>query len=389
VRYLAQRITTGEWIDRDLPLHDVTLTRDLSGPGGIQATISPELRRTTHTDGLRIFDEWSTVIYAALDNGEIQNAGIFVDASYEDGALTANCPGFTTYPHGYIYSTSRLWGPRAAAAAVPATATKPAVPAVTAIARPDPLKIVQDLWAYIQAQDDSNLGVTVVGTLASTVRVGTFAEPYRLRYFEVPDIGAAIDDLAEQTPFDYVEEHSWANTAKTVVGHRVRLGWPRLGTARTDLRFALGENIIETTPASTQGGQFANDVIGIGNGEGSRMVMARSTVPDGRLRRTRIVTDKTMQAPALQRLVTGIRAKSNRSLDITSVTIKNDENAPLSTIQPGDDIFVQTEIPAYGGDVRMWVRVTSITQDELGDTAVLTTSASNNFIYSSTIEVNQ
>lgn len=383
MRYLAQRITTGEWIDRDLPLSEVTLTRDLSGPGVISATLTPDLRNARHSDGQRVFEEWSTVIYAAHDNGEIQSAGIFTDASYENETLVANCPGFTTYPHGYIYDRWTNWGPRAAVAA---TATRAAV---TAIPRPDPLVIVQDLWNYIQSQQDSDLGITVVGTLKSTVRVGTFEEPFRLRYFEIPDIGEAIDGLAQQTPFDYVEEHAWSNTARTEVAHQVRLGWPRLGTARTDLRFALGENIIETTPASTSSGQFANDVVGVGNGDGPRMVMARSTVPDGRLRRTRVVTDKTMQEPALKRLVSGIRAAANRSLDITSVTIKNDENAPLSAINLGDDIYVQTEIPAYGGEVRMWVRVTSITQDELGDTAVLTTSASANFIYSSTVEVTQ
>lgn len=372
MRYLAYRVGTGEWISRDLPLSDVERTRNLSGPDNITATITPELRQEFHTDGMRVLEEWGTVIVAADDRaGQVRNCGIFTDASYEDESLTATIMGFTGYPHGYYYGDSRNWGPD--------TGLK--------LLRPDPLVVYRDLWDWIQAQPDSDLGVVVVGDLSSTARVGTYAEPYRLRSWEVPDIGEAMDTLASGTPFDYAEEHAWADNDQDELVHRVRLGWPRLGTTRRDLRFASGENIIAAVPAATTAGTFANDVLGIGNGEGSTMALAHATVRNGRLRRTRVVTDKTLRQAALQELTTSIRERTSQTLDITAVQINaRHKNAPLSNLDLGDDIYVQTRIASFG-DVRMWVRVTAITEDETGDTATLTTSRSSNFLYSATTEV--
>jgi hypothetical protein len=311
-------------------------------------------------------------VYAADDDGRIRNGGIFVDATYEDAALRANCPGFATYPHGYIYTDQRLWGPNSAS---------------PVLAHPDPLVIVQDHWNWIQTQQDSDLGVQVVGDLKSTVRIGSYEEPYRLVSWEVPDLGAEIDNLAQATPFDYVEEHAWVDPdTRQAVSHTIRLGWPRLG-GRSSLRFAEGENIIAPLTAATSAGGFANDVIGIGNGEGRSMVQSRSTVRDGRLRRQRVVTDKTRGQASMDRLTQAIRLRSADTLDIASVTVRDHPNAPLSALEVGDDIWVEGTVPAYG-DVELWVRVLSITEDDTGDVAVLATTRSSAFIYSSTVEVN-
>lgn len=371
MRYLAYRAGTGEWISRDLPLTDVERTTNLSGPASITATITPELRQAWHTDGMRVLEEWATVIVAADDDhGRVRGCGIFTEAQYEDETLTATIMGFAGYPQGYLYGTSKNWGPTGS------------------LARPDPIVIYRDLWDYINSQVDSDLGVVVVGPASSTVRVGTNEEPWRLRWWEAPDLGQKMDELASGTPFDYVEEHVWTDAAQQSMIHRIRLGWPRLGTRRNDLRFASGENIIAAVPAATSSGTFANDWLGIGNGEGSTMALARSTVRNGRLRRTRVVTDKTLRKDALQTLVTGLMERTKESLDIATITINaRHRNAPLGALDLGDDIFVEAEIPSLGGEVRMWVRVTAITEDEAGDTATLTTSRSSNFLYSSTTEV--
>lgn len=376
MRYLAQRVGTGEWLHRDLPLSGVEQTRALSGPGTISASIDPELRQTWHSDRLRILEDWATIVYVAHDDGQIVNAGIVVPPTgYEGSATTLTCAGFASYPHGYYYDDMRTWGPRVGSG----TATNPEVP------QPDPLQIVRDHWAWIQAQADSDLGVQVVGTASSTARVGSYEEPYRLRFWENPDLGSEIDTLADGTPFDYVEEHTWANAEHTDVNHRIRLGWPRLGRRRNDLRFADGENIDRAVPASTVD-EFANDVLGIGNGEGRKMVRSRSTVRDGRLRRTKILTDKTATQARMDRRVRLHRERLAQTLDITSVEIADHPNARISAIDPGDDIYVQAEIPSYG-DVAMWVRVLGITQGEDAERAVLSTQRSSAFIYNSTEEI--
>lgn len=376
MRYLARRTTTGEWIDRDLPLSNVERTRNLSGPGLITATIEPALRNAFHSDGLRVLEKWGTTIYACDETatgriGQIRNVGIFVDATYEESGLTATCPGFATYPQGYIFDESRNWGPQKSAN----------------LGRPDPLQIVQDHWAWIQRQPKSDLGVRLVGDLSSTQRIGSYAEPYRLRWFEIPDLGREIDDLASSTPFDYVEEVGWANEARTEDDLRIRLGWPRLGTRRNDLRFVIGENVIETVPAAETGGGFANDVIGIGRGEGSKMIVSRATNDnDGRLRRTRVVTDKTATKRNLDRRTSMLLDRLDDTLDITSVSIVDHPNARIGAIEMGDEVLIQTYLDSYG-EIEMWVRVLAVTESDDTGTAVLSTQRASAFIYSSTVEV--
>lgn len=380
MRYLARRIGTGEWIDRDLPLRDVERTRNLDGPGLITATIDPELRTAVHTDGQRILDEWGTQVFAEDDTGVLRNCGIFVDATYQNSTLTANCPGFATYPQGYLYDQARNWGPVSSGQ----TRGGQIVPAID---RPDPLAIVVDHWDWIQAQPDSNLGVRVVGSRTSGVVIGSYEEPYRLRWWEVPDLGREIDDLAASTPFNYVEEVQWGDPAHQAVDLRVRLGWPRLGRSREDLRFALGENVVETVEAATSGSDFANDLLGVGAGEGSRMVRARASKSDGRLRRTRILTDKTATQGRMDRLTSRFIARTSETLNVSEVKIVDHPNAPVSALEPGDDVYVECYVPAYGGDVALWLRIIGITENDTGATTTLRTTRSDGFIYNPTVEV--
>lgn len=371
---MAQRAITGEWLHRDLPLAAVERTRELSGPGQIAATIDPELRDLKAADGLRVLEDWGTFIYAARDDGPIVQAGIVVPpTAYDDASTRLTCPGFTTYPHGYVFDDVKLWGPDKAN-------PKTGKPEVN---RPDPLVIVQDLWAWMQSQADSDLGMSVVGDLKSTVRIGSYEEPYRLRWWETPDIGEELDNLAEFTPFDYVEEHAWSPTDvdHTDVDHRLRLGWPRLGKGRSDLRFAVGENVVIALTADTIQ-DYANSVMGFGNGEGRTMKRSTVTVHDGRLRRTRVLTDKTITSLARLRDRTArMLAQMQPGLDITQVAIIDHPNARISDINLGDDITVQGEIPAYG-DVHERVRVLSITQGDVDETAILGVQRTSAFLYS-------
>lgn len=382
MRYLAQRVGTGEWLHRDLPLSAVERTRTLSGPSTIQATLTPGLRHATHTDGLRILEDWGTFIYAAQTDrngrtGPIVCAGIYIDATYEGDTQQFTAPGFATYPHGTIFEDARLWGPDVGSG----TEENPEKP------RPDPLQIVQDHWAWIQSMPDADLGVRVVGDLASSERIGDYEAPYRLQWWEMPDLGAEIDRLAAETPFDYVEEHEWVDETQQEVDHRIRIGWPRIGRRRDDLRFAEGENIIVPLTGPSTGASSGNNIIGIGNGEGAKMVQSRASVRNGRLRRTVVVTDKTKGQAEMDNLVRDLAGRLQPTLDITSVAIKDHRNARISAIAPGDDILVQGMLPSYGQG-SMWVRVLAITEnDDTPGQAVLTTKRSSSFLYSTTTEV--
>ena len=66
--------------------------------------------------------------------------------------------------------------------------------------------------------------------------------------------------------------------------HRIRVA-DRIGARRTDLRFAVGENVVEATPFLIDGDWVANEVIGVGAGEGKQALRESAAVRDGRLRR--------------------------------------------------------------------------------------------------------
>jgi hypothetical protein len=286
------------------------------------------------------------------------------------------------YVHGYIFDENRLWGPDVGSG----TTTNPEIP------RPDPLAIAHDLWAYVQGQPDSALDVQMLGdaTTGGAVFIGNYEEPYRLRWTDIPDVGQEIDNLAESTPFDYVDGCHWSGDPldpSSVPVHTVTWGFPRLGTRRNDLRFALGENIAIMPECSTLDG-FANDVLGIGKGNGARMAKGRATVSDGRLRRTRIVTDKTATDQRIQTITQQFlnRLGGRNRLNVTQVAIMDHPNAKLSTIGLGDEVFVQFFHPEWG-DVAQWVRVTAITRADDPSRAVLTTANAETFFYSGTEQV--
>ena len=42
------------------------------------------------------------------------------------------------------------------------------------------------------------------------------AGPFKLNWWETDDLGDVIDKLATDTPFEYVEEHRWANDGESI-----------------------------------------------------------------------------------------------------------------------------------------------------------------------------
>lgn len=364
MRYLLQRTLTGEWLTRDFELSDGQRTRALSGPGGITGAIDPEWKSLLAADGKPILWEWGTTVYAEID-GRIRNAGIVTKVAYEGDRLTLEAPGYSTYPHGIPYSEATNFG------------------------RTDPLGVVRHLWFHVQNTPASNLGMTVDPTvMPAAAWIGDNANPYALVWWEHVDCGGEIDNLAKQAPFDYVEEHAYSNDAQTTVSHNIALGYPRLGRKRTDLRFAEGENIIgQPLSVNVQGDDFTNEVIGIGKGEGAAMVHNTFALVDGRLRRPKIITDKTADQARLNSILLAELNKRLNVTDVTQVTIRDHPNAPLTAIDPGDDILIQAAIP-WLGNFKLWVRVLAITDADADPTlAVLSTQRSDSFIYSATTEV--
>src|SRR5205807_1409579 len=96
--------------------------------------------------------------------------------------------------------------------------------------------------------------------------------PFTLDWFNATDIGQEIQQIQAEAVFDMAENHTWADASHQAVRHRLGFGIPRLGTRRTDLRFAEGENIIQPGQGSQDGSRFAQNVMVTGAGSGSAMV---------------------------------------------------------------------------------------------------------------------
>lgn len=335
--YHAQRATSKVWLDRDLPLITDGPGWALSAAGILSAKL-PQGWVDVHAvvDQRPVFEEWGTIIHVDAD-GEHRGAYIVhqleVDAA---GALVIEAIGFASY----LYGTPFL-GPAYSRIGV------------------DPAQIVRDMVAHAQSYPDGNLGIEVVGS--TSVRLGTAAVkgdsstgPYELSWWETRDCGRELDTLATQAPFDWAEETAWDGEDAVL---RLRIGYPRLGRRRHDLAFVEGENITSVVTPKRDGGEFANEVLGLGAGEGKGALRHSAAVRDGRLRRVAVLPAKDVTAGA--RLETLTRAELTRlqpTLTIDEITVRDHDNAPLGSWAIGDDIRVQATVPHFG-DIDLWCRI--------------------------------
>lgn len=356
-RYIAQRATTGELLDLELPLARDELSWELSGAGALRGTVSPDTGVLRAPDGRLVLEEWGTLLYAEAD-GEIRWGGILISSKFDGPEWTIEAAGFTTYPHGQPYgaSFSRIGV--------------------------DPADVVAHIWAHLQSYADGDLGLRVTGS-KTPVRLGTpasgddEAEPYELLWHEAPDCGSEIDSLASETPFDYVERHYWSGDE---IRHELRLGYPRLGRRRDDLAFIQGDNVSSVVAPELDGDDFANEVLGIGSGEGAGALRRATAVRDGRLRRAVVYTAKDVSsAPRLDASIAAELRRRQDPLTITSVEVRDHPNAPIGSWDVGDDVLVQATLP-WLGDVALWCRITGWTLNS-ESTATLSLARSDSFTY--------
>lgn len=202
---------------------------------------------------------------------------------------------------------------------------------------------------------------TTLDARAETKRLAKEAETadggaYKLEWWDSPDVGDEIDSLAQETPFDFTETHKW-NADKTDITHTVTVHYPRAGRRREDLAFTLGENITEFAEPFRDGDRFANEVIGLGAGEGAGSLRRTTAVRDGRLRRPYVLAAKDVtKATRLSALIRDEHIRRKRPLTIPSITVRDHPHAPIGSWVLGDDILVKVTVP-WLGDVSIWHRI--------------------------------
>ena len=463
-RYIAQRPLTGEFLDWDVPLEIDEVSWELSGPGALRGTVSPDVGQLRADDGDLLLDEWGTYLYAEAD-GVIRWGGILISSGFEGEEWRIEAAGFSSYPSGIPYlgeftraqvdaieAFREVWrhvqsyangnlgvavtgtdktGVVLGTPATPAFTEyqidgrwQPLTPAISARIIPDaksvlaaPMTVSQttltvlalDKFGTIPRPFNMKVGnetVTVTAIAGTTFTVargvggtpatehykgtgvgysgtpsrknsGTPAEPYQLVYWEATDCGDELRSLVTETPFDYVERHYWDGD---VIRHAVEVGYPRLGRRRDDLAFVQGDNITDVVAFESLSDDYANEVVGIGAGEGRATLRRSTATADGRLRRTAVYTDKTVKTTArMDAFIADELTRRRGLLQITSVEVVNHPNAVIGSWEIGDDVLISAAVP-WLGEVDLWCRVTgwSLTGEH---TARLSLARSDSFRY--------
>lgn len=355
-RFHVQSLPDGGWLHRDLPLAGVEVTRELSGPGGLTGTIPVEVPDLLREDGSPLLIPWWTAVWAEA-SGQIRGGGIVVRAEANGPTLPVECVGIAGYPQGMPWLGSEYNGVQI-----------------------DPLSAVRRIWAHLQSYPNGDLGVVVDGT-TSPVRIGTESEdvefttgagqnvsfeagPFKLNPWTTSDLGREIDKLAADTPFDYLSHTAWDGER---LAHRLELAYPRRGSRRHDLRFVVGENVTADPAQVMDGDDYASEVLALGAGEGRDMVRTVLSAPRGGLRRVVTVADKSARSV---RAVTDVARRElawrSGAVEIDSLTVAESPLAEVASIEPGDEVFVQSD--AGWLELGMWVRVLAVSTrpEELG-----------------------
>ncbi|MFD0353003.1 hypothetical protein ACFVHW_04525 [Streptomyces sp. NPDC127110] len=398
LRFIAQRALSGEFLDWDVPLAlSANPTRALSGPGALTGTIEPEYARLVGDDGEPLLQEWGTKLYLEVDR-HLRWGGILTKASYDGAKMSVEFEGLTSYAHGLPFEEHLASGEMITPpdpyegrdknhdGYIDFTNPKrrmPEPPKGYPGPRIDAYDAFRSIWSHIQSKPGGDIGLRL-----DTHRLGRLlgaedgSDPWELSWWNSPDCGQALDQLARDLPFDWIETHAWADGHQKVE-HRLRLGTPRLGARRTDLRCADGENISAIAKPEGLGDEYADEVVVLGTGEGRAMARAQVysyPTPRRRLRRVATVTDKTLSSPAALRL-RGEQELAGRTqaLQIPAVQIVDHPNMPFGSWQLGDDIRVQVHLP-WVGDVDVWHRIVG---DELSADGLctLTLKRSESFHY--------
>lgn len=337
-RYLVFAEPSGDYLG-EIALADAALSTVLSGANRLSGFV---------LDGqdLSILRPWHVSIYAEDPAGQIRGGGFLPPVDYTDRGVVIDCIGRAGYPHGMPWTADDRESVNG-----------------------DPLAITRIIWQHLQDQPGGDIRMQV-DTTSSPVRVGTSAEPFALRWHETFDLGRVIDDLATQTPFDYVERTEWDATG-TRLEHRLELGYPTLGSRRTDISFEIGVNATSVPDLTADEDDYASEIIMLGAGEGAARPRAAASRPPTGVRRVLVETDDAEKS----RTVLAARARDRLAAatgagEITQLEVDDHPHALLGSFGVGDEI----RVTGHQGlvDIDRWVRIVEQTESPGTGTQTLT-----------------
>lgn len=338
--FLIVELATGDVIDA-LPLSTHRYTRGLRIPGGWSATIAHDHRLATST----LLDPNRVACYVVDDTNELLFGGIIREPStdIEEGSdITVGGDGIFGYFRGDGSETGRF---------LTVNRTYTATSAEDII---DALIV----WAQGITGGDIGLEVAIIGTGPGI--------DFAPKGYELPNIGALIENLAEENGIEWDIDYRWDRTATPP--RPVAILTLTVGTrgVRKELDLVAGKNIKVLTYSADGFGQ-ANTVLAAGAGDGKNML--RTTVADPSLIRPagvyplleRVVTDKSIKKRArLEQRAQYTLARSAHPARTASVEVITEgtgaEELPFGSFTTGDQVrlFVESGWIQEAGD---WWRI--------------------------------
>jgi hypothetical protein len=327
IRVMAQRFT-GEWMKRDLPIHDLEVERVLNGGGNLRGFLSPTYRDLMWNDGYKLLEPWGTWLHLEVRN-QIWGSYIVTEpAELSNQELTVDAIGFGGYPYDMDFLGT------------------------ISLENFDPGVIQKLIWEHLEDVNGHPLNVTVEDLITGQVwgrpkvkEDGTSEpDPYQIMPWEFKDSGQEIDNVVKAVPYDWVERTAW-NSDKSEVNRWIARAYPKFGRRRDDLDFIEGQNIVEVVSVGEQDGQYASDIAGVGKGEGAESIYAvTSTVHPIRTRRLKTITDKVVDnEQQMNSIIRDAAAKSKPIPRIKSIVVNvNARGAPYGSWDLGDEISIKT-----------------------------------------------
>ena len=342
-RVILQALPSGDILDWAVPLMGADVTQVLTGPGALSGSL-PE--------GYQFpVQEWGSALWVESD-GMFHGGGIVTTVEHADREIRVSCTGVTGYAQDMPWLAKR-----------------------EDLIQVDPLSIVRKIWGHLQGAAGGDLALDV-DPLTSPVRVGeeerdvNFSTgdgqdvsfetgPFRLNPVDTQDLAKTIEDLAADTPFDYLEESRWVGES---IRHRMRLGYPSLGVSRNDFVLDTRVNLTVLPTLGFDENEYASEILLVGAGEGRDAITAHVPQTPKRLRRVAIVTDKSLRSKAsADRAAREELAARTMGGDVSNLIAVDSPAAPLDTLQPGDTVRVTGPL-ATGAFLDHKVRVVEMTR---------------------------
>lgn len=391
-RFILEDVHSRMYKDLGLVLYSPSITFQLSGPTVIKGSLPLDTIDLVQEN----IEAWACYL-SYEENGTILASGILQPSDIdENGILSIEAEGPSAYAHGLPWMGDYQG------------------------VQVDPIDVVRMMWDRILTRYFGDIHIIVDQDTVTNVRIGhekppandTGAEstgnlyggynpgndtpsagasgsiatgqgPYKLSWWEFTDMGQEIDNLAKNTPFDYVERFSWSDDKSKILKY-IDFGYPRIGRKRTDLGFRGGENIVSAIPVMETNGQYANQIIVSGAGQGRNMVwdQASDTPPEGRVHRVKVINDKSLKSRAdCKALAQRVLQSSLLPHSVDRIIVDGTHpNAPFGSFQCGDDILVQGDLP-WIGEIAIWHRIVSYEYDVETSQCTLKLMRSDSFRY--------